>query len=69
LLLAEVLGDKDLTYTINTQPNNGTITLDGAEVIYNNNGTVGADSFTIDINDGNQTITETIDVSVVSGFG
>jgi hypothetical protein len=38
-------------------------------VIYNNNGTVGADSFTIDINDGNQTITETIDVSVVSGFG
>lgn len=69
LLLAEVLDDKDLTYTINTQPNNGTITLDGAEVIYNNNGTAGADSFSIDINDGNQTLTETIDVSVVSGFG
>ena len=69
LLLAEVLDDKDLTYTINTQPNNGMIELDGAEVIYENHGTPGADSFTIDINDGHQTVTETIDVSVVSGFG
>ena len=65
LLLGQDVDSTDLSHAAGTAPVNGSLTIDGPEFVYANNGTSGADSFSVNIGDGVLTTTETIDFNVV----
>jgi len=65
LLLGKDSNSDDLSYSIKDGPDNGTLSLDGNKFVYDHDGSGQNDSFTVEISDGTDTITEQIDITVV----
>ncbi len=65
LLGGDVDGD-NLSYAIAAGPDHGSLNLDGNTFVYSHDGSgTGHDTFTVEISDGTDTITQHIDVTVV----
>ncbi len=54
-----------LSYSISTGPQHGSVSFDGNTFVYDHDGSGFSDSFTVEISDGTDTVTEQIDVTVV----
>ena len=64
LLFGSDADNDHLSYQIVDGPDHGQVTLDGNTFVYDHDGT-GNDSFTVEISDGTDTVTQHIDVTVV----
>ncbi|NMM43240.1 tandem-95 repeat protein [Rhodospirillaceae bacterium KN72] len=64
LLFGSDADNDHLSYQIVDGPEHGQVTLDGNSFVYDHDGT-GNDSFTVEISDGTDTVTQHIDVTVV----
>jgi hypothetical protein len=64
LLGGDENGDQ-LSYRIASDPSHGSVTLDGNKFVYDHDGSGQNDTFTVEISDGLDTVTEEIDVTVV----
>ncbi|WP_420417843.1 tandem-95 repeat protein [Pacificispira sp.] len=64
LMGSDAEGDA-LSYSISTGPQHGSVSFDGNTFVYDHDGSGFSDSFTVEISDGTDTVTEQIDVTVV----
>lgn len=65
LLLGKDADGDQLSYSIADGPDHGTVEFNGGAFIYDHDGSGHSDSFTVEISDGTDTVTEQIDVTVV----
>ena len=65
LLLGKDANSDSLSYSIKEGPDHGSVSLDGNKFVYDHVGDGQSDSFTVEISDGTDTVTEQIDITVV----